>query len=130
MKTYTHYSDPSHGWIAVTQDDLQSVGININMLSPYSYQYGTTIYLEEDCDAGLFLSALEAAGVQFKVVNKHTNKHHMIRNFPHLDVEQRDMRQWQSNMNKLSDIISLRQSNKNDEAKALMDQFISNNTAG
>ena len=127
MKTYTHYSDPSHGWIAATQDDLKSVGININMLSPYSYQYGTTIYLEEDCDAGLFLAALEAAGVQFKVVSKHTNQEHIIRDFPRLDVAQRDMRQWQSNVNKLYDIISLRKSNKHDEANAMMNQFISNN---
>lgn len=52
------YSDLGHGWLAVKRSLLKKLGI-LNKITPYSYQKGNTVYLEEDCDAGTFLDAVK-----------------------------------------------------------------------
>jgi hypothetical protein len=54
------YSDAGHGWLAVTREDLELVNLSVDHFSGSSYINGETIYLEEDCDASLFLAAYEA----------------------------------------------------------------------
>jgi hypothetical protein len=61
MKTeFTFISDPGHGWLIVTRDDLADVGLTEADISPYSYQSAEWIALEEDCDAATFVKAWEA----------------------------------------------------------------------
>jgi len=55
-KTYVFHSDAGHGWLAVKRTELVKLGI-LDKITPYSYQRGGTVYLEEDCDAGTFLDA-------------------------------------------------------------------------
>jgi hypothetical protein len=54
MKVFNVYSDPSHGWVKVPLSFLQKLGI-ANQISYYSYYRKGHAYLEEDCDASLFL---------------------------------------------------------------------------
>ena len=35
----------------------------LGKISPYSYQRGETVYLEEDCDAGVFIDKLKSLGI-------------------------------------------------------------------
>ena len=56
-KYFTFYSDPGHGWLAVDRLSLLASGV-AHLISSYSYQLGETVYLEEDCDAGLFMGTL------------------------------------------------------------------------
>jgi len=65
MKTYTFHTDPGHGWLAVKRQELEKLGL-LKEISPYSYQRGQTVYLEEDSDANTFIKALEANGIEFK----------------------------------------------------------------
>ena len=62
--TYTFHADPGHAWLEVTLMDVLAVGLQPKSFSPYSYRDtgrgGTKLYLEEDCDAGLFISAWQA----------------------------------------------------------------------
>ncbi len=60
QKSFTLSSDPSHGWLLVTRDDMRAVGLTEADISPYSYQSGGWIALEEDCDAGTFIEAYHA----------------------------------------------------------------------
>lgn len=53
---YVFHSDPGHGWLAVKRSELVELGITARVTS-YSYQKGNTVYLEEDCDAQLFVTA-------------------------------------------------------------------------
>lgn len=55
--------DPGHGWLEVDKVDLVTLGI-ADKISHFSYQRGPTgkVYLEEDCDASVFLDAATAAG--------------------------------------------------------------------
>ena len=61
MKTYIFHSDPGHAWLAVKRQELLKLGI-ADQISGFSYQKGDTVYLEEDCDAGIFMRAKEAIG--------------------------------------------------------------------
>jgi hypothetical protein len=58
--TFHFYSDPAHGWLKVTTDDLAAVGLTLADFSPYSYRKGDEIFLEEDMDESLFLAAYNA----------------------------------------------------------------------
>lgn len=56
------HSDASHGWYQVPRGVLVESGCAED-ITPYSYQRGDQVYLEEDCDAGTFFTALRNAGV-------------------------------------------------------------------
>jgi len=58
MKTYKHYSDGGHGWLAVKRVELEELEI-AKKISGYSYQRGKTVYLEEDCDMTTFIKAYQ-----------------------------------------------------------------------
>ena len=58
-KTYVYHQDPGHGWLAVKVKELFELGIQYD-ISNHSYVQGNTVYLEEDCDAMLFISQYQA----------------------------------------------------------------------
>lgn len=60
-KTLTFFHDPGHGWLKVPFKDLVFLGIVFD-ITAYSYVSGEWVYLEEDCDAGIYLSAARKAG--------------------------------------------------------------------
>lgn len=64
MTTYNFYVDPGHGWLEVSRSELAMLHID-DSISPYSYQTGDRVFLEEDCDAPLFINALENLGIKF-----------------------------------------------------------------
>jgi len=53
----TFHNDGGHGWLAVKRSLLKELGI-FNEVSSCSYQKGSTVYLEEDCDVSLLAEAL------------------------------------------------------------------------
>jgi len=55
-KTYTFYSDPSHGWLEVPKIELKELDI-FNKISEYSFINEDMAYLEEDCDINIFINA-------------------------------------------------------------------------
>lgn len=54
--SFNYYRDAGHGWVAVKRNILDIIGI-ADKISMYSYQRGKMAYLEEDCDASLFMNA-------------------------------------------------------------------------
>lgn len=73
------YADPGHGWLAVPLRIYLKSGIVASRFS-YMNRQGTTVFLEEDCDAGLFIDAMKAQGVEIKMTGHHTNRQSKIRN--------------------------------------------------
>ena len=59
MKTYIWAIDAGHEWLAVRKSELEQLGI-AHQISAYSYQKGSTAYLEGDCDAAVFFDAYKA----------------------------------------------------------------------
>ena len=64
METFTHYTDPGHGWVEVPRALLHELGI-ADKITGYSYQRGEDVFLEEDCDLSTFARAMEKAGRPF-----------------------------------------------------------------
>lgn len=54
--TYHAYSDPGHGWLKVPRKELHELGI-ADQITPYSYERGEWVYLEEDADLSTFAKA-------------------------------------------------------------------------
>lgn len=52
---YKYFTDPGHGWLKVSIDELESFGI-ADKISFCSYMKGAYAYLEEDCDMPIFLA--------------------------------------------------------------------------
>ena len=50
--------------------ELRRLGIE-RQITPFSYRHGDTAYLEEDCDAALFVEALRAQGIEVKLVPRY-----------------------------------------------------------
>lgn len=74
-----YYSDPGHGWYRVRRLLISAYGVSAS-ISPYSYQRGDYVYLEEDADVGTFTRAVEAAGDKVEIVgNTTTNEDSFIR---------------------------------------------------
>jgi len=81
MKIYNFHSDPGHGWLEVPLDEVKHIASKI---TGYSYIRGDNVYLEEDCDAGLFLDSLQTG--TFKINNVYTDNDSPIRNYRHYQV--------------------------------------------
>lgn len=71
----TYHHDAGHGWLEVSLQQALTVRTPLKKISGYSYVglkgFAPTLYLEEDCDAGVFLDAADAAGRKVEVVHKH-----------------------------------------------------------
>lgn len=87
MIKMTWHSDPGHAWLEVTEEQLKALGIGPK-ISCYSYKDGGgKVFLEEDCDAEKFLTALEKAVgspianlIEFR--DSHVPGDSVIRDFP------------------------------------------------
>jgi hypothetical protein len=76
---YTYHQDPGHGWIQVPLSEVERLNITP---SRYSYRDRAAAYLEEDCDAALWIEAKRAAGEPYTITERHSNADSFIRNLP------------------------------------------------
>ena len=53
--------DPGHGWLRVPVKLLEQLNI-VDKISHYSYKCAGYAFLEEDCDWGVFVQAMEKIG--------------------------------------------------------------------
>ena len=79
-RTLTFYTDPGHGWLKVSIADLERLGLD-ESISKYSYMRGDYAYLEEDCDASLFLTEAKSKGWVLTIKESNTNRQSKIRNY-------------------------------------------------
>ena len=89
---YIFFVDPGHAWLRVKRQELYDLGI-AGVITQYSYQRGDHVYLEEDCDAGVFLHAKYGEDVSFReledlniIKDKYTNGTSSIRSFEHYQI--------------------------------------------
>ena len=72
MRIY-HRTDPGHGWLSVPRTMLEALEIT-NQISHSSYQHGNRVYLEEDCDAAVFVDAARARGLTIEIVTTYAQR--------------------------------------------------------
>jgi hypothetical protein len=80
------HSDPGHAWLAVKLSEIKMLGIQTD-ISSYSYVKGKTAYLEEDCDAGKFIDAMRAKGIEVAVKEGACRDRSPIRYFKSFSVD-------------------------------------------
>ena len=76
----TMHTDPGHGWLEMDRKLLVKLGI-ATLISPYSYQRGEKVYLEEDCDMPRAMDALKAAGINVTLIEAHTERDSRVRHY-------------------------------------------------
>jgi hypothetical protein len=84
--SFTFHCDNGHGWLEVSQSDLDSAGLSYIDFSSYSYSDGKILYLEEDCDAPIFIKAFTARHGAPVVTENYTNGLSSIRDMANIDV--------------------------------------------
>lgn len=81
---YDFYEDGGHGWLKVSLDELIKLGIHVEV-SGCSYIRKDKVYLEEDCDATLFIDAKEKLGEKIETKVHISDKSSKIRNYETYD---------------------------------------------
>ncbi len=82
---YIFINDPGHAWLKVPAAELALFNV-VNKISAYSYIKDGYVYLEEDCDAGIFLRARfpgiepQEVGRQF-IIDRHNDNESIIREY-------------------------------------------------
>lgn len=77
------HSDPGHAWYEAPRAELDRLGLT-SKISAYSYASHDkqTVYLEEDCDAPLYLQALNDEGRKFRLCDMHVDHDSALRTLP------------------------------------------------
>ena len=85
---FIFHTDPHHGWLEVTIDQLKELGLKTDDFSKSSYRSGNNVYLEEDLDAGKFLSAYKKKYHKYPACSEeHTNNDSFVRELPPIWME-------------------------------------------
>lgn len=90
MISFTHFTDPGHGWLRVDIQSAASVGLKPSDFTKYSYRYQHWLYLEEDVDATKFLRAYTIKhGWPPRVVTRRFEQDSAIRGYPRMYDEEK-----------------------------------------
>jgi len=68
--TFEFIIDPGHAWLRVPIKLLEDWNIDI-LISEYSYRTREMAYLEEDCDAGVFINEAKKRNYEYEIVDKY-----------------------------------------------------------
>lgn len=80
-RKFKFHSDAGHGWLAVKRDLIYKLKIE-HKISRFSYQKGSTVYLEEDMDMTTFINAFTAAnGYKPMIMDQPSVNRSMIRSY-------------------------------------------------
>ncbi len=79
---FVWHTSPSHGWLSVPRKLLNELNL-LSQITPYSFQNGNRVYLEEDVDAQTFITAFEAVhgSIDSRIrdsVNQQTRKYESV----------------------------------------------------
>lgn len=82
----THLSDPGHGYLIVTSQQMQMLGLNEDNFSSFSYKNNerspTQYALEEDCDAEVFFQTANELGIKLNVSEEYVDQGHAVQGWP------------------------------------------------
>lgn len=86
-RNFTWLQDPGHSWLSVPIAYLMNVcnKEDIARISAYSYIKGKSVYLEEDCDAVIFIDAWKRKYNTFHYSFGITEKRSPIRSYDRFD---------------------------------------------
>lgn len=80
--TLCKLNDPAHGWLVISLDDADRLGLDVNSFTNFSFYDADSFYAEEDCDAAVILVAHHRKfGTMPTVHEQHSDHYAACRNF-------------------------------------------------
>lgn len=74
------HSDPGHSWYEVPREVLKDIEV-LSLITSYSYQRGSKVYLEEDADATTFFRAAEDWDLNLNLVYREQEEESKVRSY-------------------------------------------------
>lgn len=65
---FDFHQDSGHAWLKVSKDLFNKTNASIEHISRFSYEDNNNYYLEEDCDATMYLNNLKDQGIQYSFI--------------------------------------------------------------
>ena len=82
----TYVSDPGHGYLIVTPQQIQALGLTEDSFSQFSFKNNernpTQYALEEDCDAFKVYCQATNLGVTLNITEEYVEDQHAVRGWP------------------------------------------------
>ena len=79
---YKIYADSGHSWLKVDKSELFNLKI-ASKITNYSYEEDGYVYLEEDCDATLFINAKKEHGIEVDGDFIYSDGDSIVRSYQH-----------------------------------------------
>lgn len=76
----THIDTGGHGYLSVSKEIIKELGL-VDEISGYSGMNQTRVFLEEDCDASLFIDRAKERGYEVEVKSSYNPKHKCTHNY-------------------------------------------------
>lgn len=80
--TFIFHEDGAHGWLKVPKDLYNRTNLTVKHISCYSYHDNDNYYLEEDCDATMYLKNLDHQNIKHSLNIVYDGDYSFIRNLP------------------------------------------------
>ena len=66
---FDFHQDGGHAWLKVSKDLFNRTNLTVKHISSFSYQDNNNYYLEQDCDATMYLNNLKEQGIKYSFIN-------------------------------------------------------------
>jgi hypothetical protein len=76
---FDFHQDGGHAWLKVSKKLFNKTNANIEHISQFSYEDNNNYYLEQDCDATMYLNNLKEQGIKYSFINIDDGRYSPIR---------------------------------------------------
>ena len=83
---FDFHQDGGHAWLKVSKDLFNKTNASIEHISRFSYEDNNNYYLEEDCDATMYLNNLKHQNIKYSFITINDGDYSLIRNLPSVEM--------------------------------------------
>ena len=84
---FDFHQDGGHAWLKVSKDLHNKTNLTAKHISCFSYQDNNNYYLEEDCDATMYLNNLKEQGIKYSLIIVDDGDYSPIRNLSRVEMQ-------------------------------------------
>ena len=83
---FDFHQDGGHAWLKVSKKLFNKTNASIEHISRFSYEDNNNYYLEEDCDATMYLNNLKEQNIKYSFINIDDGDYSAIRKLPSVEM--------------------------------------------
>ena len=84
---FDFHEDGGHAWLKVSKKLFNKTNASIEHISHFSYEDNNNYYLEQDCDATMYLNNLKEQGIKYSFIVVDDGDYSPIRNLPRVEMQ-------------------------------------------